>query len=215
MTGMLDDWVQGLNGEIYWDENATSQATTKEGEIYLGKNVVVATHNRDADLNEPINTATFDLYLESNHDGPTASIKGNTVPADGTKSGTLAEGLYTARFQSRASYLKKGKIDLALLINEGKSVPTAKGSPKSSISEIFFHAGNNYQTSLFDSKGNAYSEGCLTGPCMPKSSIQWNIFAQNLKKFSGNFYLREMPQSSAFPFPAIDDAIPGRNIFKR
>ncbi|WP_026948123.1 RHS repeat-associated core domain-containing protein [Algoriphagus marincola] len=31
------DWVANRDGEVYWDENATSQATTKTGETYLGK----------------------------------------------------------------------------------------------------------------------------------------------------------------------------------
>ena len=31
------DWVANKEGEVYWDENATSQATTKTGETYLGK----------------------------------------------------------------------------------------------------------------------------------------------------------------------------------
>jgi uncharacterized protein (TIGR02594 family) len=36
------DWVKKGNGDIYWDNKATSQATTKEGETYLGK-----THQRE------------------------------------------------------------------------------------------------------------------------------------------------------------------------
>jgi len=36
-TGMFDDWVQGVDGTVYWDNNATSQETTKPGETYLGK----------------------------------------------------------------------------------------------------------------------------------------------------------------------------------
>jgi len=64
--GRWDDWVEKSDGTIYWDEKATSQETTKDGERYLGKNVLVGTHNRDENLNEPINTAQFDLYLESN-----------------------------------------------------------------------------------------------------------------------------------------------------
>jgi RHS repeat-associated protein len=214
-TGLSDDWVESATGEIYWDDNATSQATTKSGETYLGKNVLVATHNRDADLNEPINSATFDLYLESNKEGPSASIKGNTVPADGSTSGTLAEGLYSARFQGRASYLAKGKTDLALIINEGGKVPTAKGSPKSFMTGLFLHSGNNYQTSLFDSKGNAYSEGCLTGPCMPGSATTWNTFGQQLKGFNGSLYLRGQPQPAAPAFPGIDSSLPGINALKR
>ncbi len=38
-TGMLDDWVEDEFKHVYWDENATSQATTKTGETYLGKTV--------------------------------------------------------------------------------------------------------------------------------------------------------------------------------
>ena len=37
-TGTEDDWVKDSRGNIYWDSNATSQATTKNGETYLGKN---------------------------------------------------------------------------------------------------------------------------------------------------------------------------------
>jgi hypothetical protein len=36
-TGALDDWVQGADGNIKWDNNANNQATTKAGETYLGK----------------------------------------------------------------------------------------------------------------------------------------------------------------------------------
>lgn len=31
------DWVANREGEVYWDENATSQASAKAGETYLGK----------------------------------------------------------------------------------------------------------------------------------------------------------------------------------
>ncbi|RZJ76955.1 MAG: RHS repeat protein [Flavobacterium sp.] len=36
---MPNDWVMGKNNKPYWDDKATSQATTKEGETYLGKSV--------------------------------------------------------------------------------------------------------------------------------------------------------------------------------
>lgn len=166
-------------------------------------------------MNEPINSAQFDLYLETDKTGPTATINGNTIPADVEKYGTLAEGLYSARFQGRASYLAKGKNDLALIINEGRSVPTAEGSPKSSMTGIFFHKGNNYQTSLFDSRRNAYSKGCLTGPCMPGSSAAYDAFGQQLKGFNGSLYLRGMPRPVSPVFPAIDSSISGIDALKR
>lgn len=53
-TGALDDWVQDADGNIYWDKNATSQATTKRDETYLGKNL----------------TFTFISYISDTYDGP-------------------------------------------------------------------------------------------------------------------------------------------------
>ena len=194
-AGDNDDWVEGADGKINWDENATSPATTKEGEKYLGKNVLVGTHNRDAKLNEPINTAKFELYLESNKEGPSATIMGNTVPADNKASSTLAEGLYPAKSQGRDKYLRKGKEDLALIINRGLSVPTAPGSPKSSMSEIFFHSGNNYQKSLFDSNKNPYSTGCQSSGCGPGSYSTHKSFMNAVGTgFKGSYYLRSQPK---------------------
>ncbi|TSE08122.1 hypothetical protein [Aquimarina algiphila] len=55
-TGLApEDWVKGENGDIYWDASANSQATTKEGETYLGKSL----------------TFTFNSYIDSSlWDGP-------------------------------------------------------------------------------------------------------------------------------------------------
>ena len=36
-TGMSYDWVENKDKQIYWDKNATSQATAQKGETYLGK----------------------------------------------------------------------------------------------------------------------------------------------------------------------------------
>ena len=36
-SGLLIDWVEGIDGKIYWDPLATSSATTKNGEKYWGK----------------------------------------------------------------------------------------------------------------------------------------------------------------------------------
>ena len=201
LNGMNYDWVEKKDGSIYWDENAISQATTKQGEKYLGKNVLVGTHKRDANLNEPINSAKFELYLESNKEGPSATIMGNTVPADSKTAGTLAEGLYPARAQGRDKYLRKGKDDLAILINEGKSVPTAPGSPKSSITEIFFHSGNNYQKSLFDSNKIPYSTGCQTSGCGPGSLLKHTEFMKVAGTgFKGFYYLRSQPKLEVLKF---------------
>ncbi|MEM6738362.1 MAG: RHS repeat-associated core domain-containing protein, partial [Bacteroidota bacterium] len=205
-TGMSPvDWVEDRNGNIYWDDNATSQATTKEGETYLGKNVIVGTHNRDATGNEEINTARFDLYLESDKKGSSATIIGNTVPADVTKHGTLAEGLYPARFQGRYSKLKKGIDDLSIIINEGKALPTITGknpnNPNSDyLTNVFIHAGNKgYERLWYNRKRGDVgyiSEGCQTTGCGQGSRRSHNLFMQKVgRDFNGYYFLRSDPNN--------------------
>jgi len=48
------DWVRRDDGSIYWDREATSQATTKSGETYLGRDL----------------TFTFNSYINNTFDGP-------------------------------------------------------------------------------------------------------------------------------------------------
>jgi hypothetical protein len=134
------DWVEKEDGEIYWDENATSQETTKEGEKYLSKNVLVGTHNRDEEGNEEINTATFDLYLESDKTGPTATIEGNTVPADTKTMNILAEGLYD---MEQYTYKPKSRNESRLIIYNRKedgsddfNLPTTK---RGTMNDVYFH----------------------------------------------------------------------------
>ncbi len=49
-----NDWVRSADGSINWDKNANSQATTKAGETYLGKDL----------------TFTFNSNISSSFDGP-------------------------------------------------------------------------------------------------------------------------------------------------
>ena len=44
-SGFFVDWVQDIDGNIYWDQFAKSQATTKNGEKYLGKNFIARDKN--------------------------------------------------------------------------------------------------------------------------------------------------------------------------
>jgi hypothetical protein len=54
--------------------------------------------------------------------------------------------------------------------------------------------GNNFQTSLFDSKGNAYSAGCQTGGNYYGSHDVHNQFMKIAgKNFKGTYYLRPKP----------------------
>ena len=199
--GRMLDWYEtadgNLNSQIKYTDLTSQKALDAAGikGKYLGKDVIVATHNRDSNLNEPINTARFDLYLSSNPDGISATIFGNTVPADVNRFGTLAEGLYSAKFQSRDSYKKKGIDDLAIIINDGNDVPTVNGNPNKAnsdmLDEIFLHMGNNYRESLFDSKGNAYSKGCQTTGHYKDSHDDHKKFMEVVgRNFNGFYYLR-------------------------
>ena len=166
-TGMSADWVEGVDGEIKWDNNATSQETTKEGETYLGENVIVeegALADKDGNVDEEINEATFSLYTPANKERPTATMKGNTVSADGDKYATIAAGTMDGE-------KTKYKNTPAILINGGGKVPTTKENPnpESNYSgqkyadRIYIHAGNKNYKRLTTSKGKAISEGCQTG----------------------------------------------------
>ena len=68
-TGALDDWVQDADGNVRWDKDANSQATTKEGETYLGKTL----------------TYTFNSYIDADlWDGP-----GGSAPAGDKLTSTI------------------------------------------------------------------------------------------------------------------------------
>lgn len=191
------DWVD-RNGQIVWDEKVTS-ATDKDlqkGDVYLGKNVLVGNNNRDTNLNEPINSARFDLYLESDKSGPTASIKGNTIPADVTKYGTLKEGVYPAEAGHRSKYPN----EQAILINGGKELPTVNGNPhnpkgkpveEQTLTGVFFHAGNSGRASLSTNAGKPISEGCQTGPNSSGSKATFKSFMDKVPaNFKGSYYLK-------------------------
>ncbi|MFW5757245.1 MAG: hypothetical protein ACOCYO_01045 [Bacteroidota bacterium] len=151
------DWYD-INGKITWHDHEGELTINDQTYQSLGVNTIVATPNRAVDGNEPINSATFELYLESDKTGPSASISGNTVPADISEFGTLAEGIYSARSQGRASYIARGEEDLAVIINDGRAVPTVSGNSNKENSDmltgIFLHKGNPFQESLKDRAGN-------------------------------------------------------------
>jgi RHS repeat-associated protein len=202
------DWYE-VDGEIVWF-SVSGDFTDNAGNFYqsLGSNeLVVGNHNREwtslYEQSEAINSAYFDLYRATESiTGPIATIVGNTVPADMSQYNTLAEGLYRAWFQGRNSYLRRGQDDLALLIanqDGGLAVPTTSYSPRPTATGIFLHKGNNYQESLYDSRGNAYSEGCQTTGCYAGSLQNHNAFFQRVgRNFNGNYYLRPQPRLRPF-----------------
>lgn len=84
-TGLApEDWVKGENGDIYWDANANSQSTTKEGETYLGKTLTFVFNSYidgalwdgpggDAPAGDKL-TSTIEITGEENSDGELTGI---------------------------------------------------------------------------------------------------------------------------------------------
>jgi hypothetical protein len=163
----------------------------------LGKNVIVATHNRDENDKEEINTATFDVYLESNKKGSSATIKGNTVPADVEVRdfSTLAEGIYAADFAPRTKKPKELAVFIQQADRKSIELPTTDGG---TMDEIFLHPGNPNAETLISEKGKGpqYSQGCQTTCSGPGSAAKHAAFMKTVgKKFKGTYYLRANPKT--------------------
>ncbi len=94
-TGLApEDWVKGENGDIYWDANANSQTTTKEGETYLGKTLVFTFNSYidgklwdgpggDAPVGDKL-TSTIQVTGNENSDGELTGIKATKETEVGT-----------------------------------------------------------------------------------------------------------------------------------
>ncbi len=200
------DWYDSGEGKIVWDDNAISQEVMDQNGIkglYLGKNILVGKHGRDVYLNENVNGAVFELYLENHKDGAIATISGNTIPCDVNMYGTLREGLYPAEYHEYHGMP-------AIIINGGGELPTVNGNPnnrknyinndKSNLmkpiaehimDQIYFHYGNNFSSNLKDSKGRPWSTGCQTGGNYKGSIDDYKAFMQNVPTtFNGWYYLR-------------------------
>jgi RHS repeat-associated protein len=192
-----------INGKVQWRDHTGT--LTENGKTYqdLGKNVVVGYENRDKNLNEPVNSAKFEFYSETNHNGPVATANGNTVPTDVTKYGTLKDGLYPAAVGSRSKY----PDEKAIKINGGGELPTVNGNPHDpkgadvadqTLTGVFMHQGNTGRASLSTSTGKPISEGCQT--CGNGDPDAMSTFMQNVPdNFSGNYYLRPMNEPVSAP----------------
>lgn len=96
--GMYEDWVEKNNGNVYWDEDALSQATTAEGEKYLGKRVVevneadgsVTTYNEDKSISEGGSFILNDVKVSPNDGDIVARSVNKAINEDGS---TVVKGM--------------------------------------------------------------------------------------------------------------------------
>lgn len=205
-TGMkgegIDDWVEDKNGKIYWDQNATSQATSKTGETYLGKAVVVmdGSGGENLDANGKLtgagaNSAQTTVY------GPggasdVQTYDGLTVSSDPTLFTPIASGDYEGYHQQMSSApFAKGSLTYRIKqLNGSHTIPTEGGALNSDPysknfgtpwkTDIFFHRTNNNGFAGARSQKVAVSKGCPV-ICAP----QWKGVEKQLGKIS-SFRLR-------------------------
>jgi hypothetical protein len=71
--------------------------------------------------------------------------------------------------------------------------------------------GNNYQSSLFDSRNNPYSSGCQTSGSFKNSRPIHNAFINKAgRDFKGSYYLRSKPILTVPRLVLFSSNIPGK-----
>ncbi len=192
-NGMLDDWVKDKNGNIYWDENATSQSSTKEGETYLGKTIVVFDGYMDEQLGKDNNIygegsvmADVTLY---NSDGKTKQYIGYTMSSNPTLFGVVADGTYNVnRIGDRE---KKGPYDSVWTLNNRKEVPAMNDfnpahpdrKPGYLIGVFIHRPNNNGFAGTYSKTDKKTGEKIIAGiseGCLLIAPHQWNDFQKQL-----------------------------------
>lgn len=179
------DWVEDSSGKIKWDEKATSQETTKEGEKYLGKAVVVFEGSPDEKLGEDgtlqgkgANPAKVTVYGPEGQDD-VKTYDGLSVSSDPSKYSMIEEGDYEGRHQQMAtSPYGKGSLTYRVHNLDGSTRinpdgGTNKANEKNYMEGIFFHRTN------WDGKATHSSQGCLN-----IDGRQWKSVEQQLGKIS-------------------------------
>jgi hypothetical protein len=199
--GRSIDWVESADGEIYWDENATSQATTKKDEKYLGEAVVIFNGSEDEKLGndgtltgEGAKPAKVTIYGKNGKDD-IKTYNGLTMTSNPDEYVPIEEGDYKAFYQDMNSspYGEKGAKkkgystaltyristldgNLELPTIDGKSNPANHDKPIKT--EIYLHRNN------WSGKGTSSSSGCLN-----IDGRQWRNVEKQLGK-SNNIFIR-------------------------
>ena len=187
--GMSYDWVEDKDKHIYWDPNATSQETTKEGETYLGKSVVVFEGSLEERLGKGSNLfgenaklADVTVYGPDGKDD-IKSYKGYTMSSDPNLFGVVADGEYTV--YRLGVNERKGPYNSEWTLNKRGKVPALNdynpAYPERSpgyLTGIFIHRSNNNGFAgkyWDDGEWGAVSKGCLL--ILPN---QWDNFNRQL-----------------------------------
>jgi len=166
-TGELDDWVENADGGIYWDNNATSQSSTKAGERYLGKAVVTFEGSRNEKLGQGQNLfgegavlANVTVY------GPDGAndiehYQGFTMSSNFEKYGAIDDGEYTVNYRNpgkRGALKSNWAVENTRPVNALDGVNPSPVYPYSATQKdgIYIHRSNRNGWA-----GGQVSTGCL------------------------------------------------------
>lgn len=209
-TGELDDWVENANGDIYWDNNATSQATTKAGETYLGKAVVVF----NGSVNEKLGTYPFDKHGDLGKNvsmsgegavlanvtvyGPGGSndvhsFEGYSMSSNPSKFGVMADGDFTV---NRVGQDNLGPYGSPWVVERrGAEIPAMNGInpayPERNpgyLTNVFVHRPNNDGWTGTYTNSNGLLQGVSEG-CLLIAPNQWNTY-QDVLKTVNSYHLK-------------------------
>ena len=190
--GMFADWVEDQNKQIYWDNNATSQATTKKGDTYLGKAVVVFIGSINEKLGKKGNILDQDAVLANvtvygpHGENDIQKYKGYTMSSDPNLFGVVADGSYDVNRIGINE--KRGPYNSEWTLNKRGNVPALNNYnpayPKRNpgyLNGVFIHRPNNngFAGKYWNDKKQKYSgvsEGCLL--ILP---TQWKKFNYQLQ----------------------------------
>ena len=190
--GMFADWVEDQNKQIYWDNNATSQATTKKGDTYLGKAVVVFIGSINEKLGKKGNILDQDAVLANvtvygpHGENDIQKYKGYTMSSDPNLFGVVADGSYDVNRIGINE--KRGPYNSEWTLNKRGNVPALNNYnpayPKRNpgyLNGVFIHRPNNngFAGKYWNDKKQKYSgvsEGCLL--ILP---TQWKKLTTNCK----------------------------------
>jgi len=199
-TGMegeaWDDWVLGANGAIYWDDNATSQETTKPGDIYLGKAVVVFYGSTEERLGENQNLYGKDaklaivvVYGPKGYDDVHV-FRGYTMSSNPKLFGVVKSGIYTVNRLKPNE--RKGPYGSEWVV-ESRSAripamndynPAHPERNPGYLTGVFIHrSNNNGWAGTFEKNGRVHgvSEGCLL--ITPRDRKTFNEKLKEINKF--------------------------------
>ena len=196
LDGMLDDWVEDVNKKIYWDPKAVSQATTKQGETYLGKAVVLFKGSLDETLGskskgdfgydgkhttgyiDGVGSKTADVIVYGpNGENDIKHYIGFTMTSNFDKFGAIADGDYDVTYRNPG---KSGSLKSNYAINNTSPVDCLDGVNRSPIQYNPYSPTQKNGVYIHRTNNSGWCGGTVSTGCLLIYAKQWNDFANQI-----------------------------------